>query len=114
MKILITGGAGFVGSRLARTLLQRGTLDGRKIEKIVLADQAPARDELLADPTVTAIAIEGLNSESLALAHAAVDAGKHLWYDKPAGDNWPEFGLLIDKLREQHRAARSKWSPRPP
>ena len=43
MKILITGGAGFVGSRLARTLLQRGTLDGRKIDKIVLgADGEPA------------------------------------------------------------------------
>ena len=28
MNILITGGAGFVGARLARTLLARGTLAG--------------------------------------------------------------------------------------
>ncbi len=42
MKILITGGTGFVGSRLARELLARGTLDGRRIEQLVLADQYPA------------------------------------------------------------------------
>jgi len=52
MKILITGGAGFVGARLARTLLQRGTLAGRPIAQLVLADQAPARAELLADARV--------------------------------------------------------------
>jgi nucleoside-diphosphate-sugar epimerase len=28
MKIVITGGGGFLGQRLARTLLQRGTLVG--------------------------------------------------------------------------------------
>ncbi|MDP3085521.1 MAG: NAD-dependent epimerase/dehydratase family protein, partial [Rubrivivax sp.] len=52
MKILITGGAGFVGSRLARTLLDQGSLAGRKIQTLVLADQAPARAELLADARV--------------------------------------------------------------
>ena len=45
MKVVITGGAGFLGQRLARTLLGRGTLTGRsgkqeKIERIVLADVA--------------------------------------------------------------------------
>ena len=45
MKLLITGGAGFVGTRLARSLLASATLAGRKIEKLVLADlMAPPED----------------------------------------------------------------------
>jgi D-erythronate 2-dehydrogenase len=52
MKILITGGAGFVGSRLAQRLLERGTLAGRPIESLVLADQAAAQPALLADARV--------------------------------------------------------------
>jgi nucleoside-diphosphate-sugar epimerase len=52
MKLLITGGAGFVGARLARTLLARGTLAGRAIAQVVLADQAPAPADLLADKHV--------------------------------------------------------------
>ncbi len=45
MKLLITGGAGFVGARLARELLRRGTLAGHTIEHLVLADQfAPPAD----------------------------------------------------------------------
>jgi D-erythronate 2-dehydrogenase len=39
MKLLITGGGGFLGARLARTLLDRGTLGGRRIGSLVLADQ---------------------------------------------------------------------------
>ncbi|MGE3908734.1 MAG: Gfo/Idh/MocA family protein [Chloroflexota bacterium] len=54
-------------------------------------------EELLADPRLLAVAIEGRNDESLAMAHAALDAGKHLWYDKPAGDDWPGFQALMHK-----------------
>lgn len=54
MKLLITGGAGFVGARLARTLLARGTLAGQKIEQVVLADQFAPPPDLLADPRVSA------------------------------------------------------------
>ena len=52
MKLLITGGAGFVGARLARTLLARATLAGRPIGQLVLADQAGAPPDLLADRRV--------------------------------------------------------------
>jgi D-erythronate 2-dehydrogenase len=55
MKILITGGTGFVGSRLARELLKRGALAGARIDRLVLADQYPAPDaaaDVARDPRV--------------------------------------------------------------
>jgi D-erythronate 2-dehydrogenase len=57
MKILITGGCGFLGARLARTLLAQGQLSlaggpARAIESITLADRAPPPDDLARDPRV--------------------------------------------------------------
>ena len=57
MNILITGGAGFIGARLARTLLARGRLAlaggaSRAIERIVLTDRVAPPDDLRADPRV--------------------------------------------------------------
>ncbi|HNW01791.1 MAG TPA: NAD-dependent epimerase/dehydratase family protein [Burkholderiaceae bacterium] len=54
MKLLITGGGGFVGARLARTLLARGTLNGQSVSSLVLADQFAPPADLLADPRVQA------------------------------------------------------------
>jgi nucleoside-diphosphate-sugar epimerase len=42
MKIVITGGAGFLGQRLARRLLERGELNGKAIASLVLADVVEA------------------------------------------------------------------------
>jgi len=54
MKLMITGGGGFVGARLARTLLQRETLAGQRIEQLVLTDIAAPPADLLADRRVQA------------------------------------------------------------
>ena len=54
MKLLITGGGGFLGDRLARALLARGTLAGQPITRVVLADIAPPRPDLLNDARVEA------------------------------------------------------------
>ncbi len=54
MRILITGGAGFIGRKLAQALLARGSLAGRTIERIRLVDIA--RAEGFDDPRIEAIA----------------------------------------------------------
>ena len=53
-RLLITGGAGFLGARLARALLAGGTLAGRRIEQIVLADLAAVPADLATDGRVQA------------------------------------------------------------
>ncbi|MCS7266917.1 MAG: SDR family oxidoreductase [Geminicoccaceae bacterium] len=42
MRVLITGAAGFIGSKLAKALLARGHLGGRTIERLRLVDVVPA------------------------------------------------------------------------
>ncbi len=52
MKLLITGGGGFVGARLARALLARGELAGQTIKTLVLTDQVASPADLIADARV--------------------------------------------------------------
>ncbi len=58
--VLITGGAGFLGSRLARDLLVAGALEvgggkARPLDRLTLVDRVPVPADLAADERVTAI-----------------------------------------------------------
>lgn len=77
MKLMITGGGGFVGSRLARALLARGTLAGERIDKLVLTDIAPPPADLLADARVEA-RVGPLLSQTEALREEPFDGVFHL------------------------------------
>ena len=73
MKVLITGGAGFLGRRLADKLAERGTLKGadgrdRAIDEIVLLDIVPAEE--LTDARIRVIV--GDISDAT-LLHRAID-----------------------------------------
>lgn len=57
--------------------------------------------EMLGDASIVGIASEGANVESLAQTEAIVRAGKHVWYDKPAGENWAGWQRVIALAREQ-------------
>ncbi len=110
MKLLITGGAGFVGARLARTLLQRGQLGGQAISRIVLADQAPAPADLLADARIEA-RIGPLLQHCEALRSEAVDGVFHLAsavsgeceadFDLGLRSNLDSTRALLDALRHR-------------
>jgi len=52
MKVLITGGAGFLGTQLGRTLLRRNHVLGRPLAKLALADLAEPEADLVSDPRV--------------------------------------------------------------
>lgn len=53
MKIVLTGGGGFLGHQLAQSILKRGTLNGRPVSQIVLLDAAFHRE--IPDPRVQTI-----------------------------------------------------------
>ncbi|HTX28512.1 MAG TPA: D-erythronate dehydrogenase [Streptosporangiaceae bacterium] len=60
MNVVITGGAGFLGSRLARELLAAGSLDladagPRPLSRLTLIDSAPAPPDLAGDARVTMV-----------------------------------------------------------
>ena len=53
------------------------------------------KSEMLEDESIVAIASEGRNIESLDQTEEIVTAGKHVWYDKPAGDNWGQWQRVV-------------------
>ncbi|MEM7536832.1 MAG: Gfo/Idh/MocA family oxidoreductase [Chloroflexota bacterium] len=59
-------------------------------------------DDLLNDPSIVAVASEGNNKESLDQTERIVSAGKHVWYDKPAGEDWTQWQRIVAQAKEQN------------
>jgi len=59
------------------------------------------QEQLLGDKTVSMVAIESTTARLLSLGRAAIDAGKHLHLDKPAGANLAEFKSLLDEAERR-------------
>jgi len=102
MKLMITGGGGFLGARLARTLLARGTLAGRRIERVVLTDLAAPPADLLADARVEA-RTGALLEQTAALRSESFDGVFHL-ASAVSGECEADFDLGLRSNLDSTRA----------
>lgn len=59
------------------------------------------KEEMLQDPSIVAIAVEGEVRHNLAYAREALAHGKHVWLDKPAGTDWDAFRQLVAMARSR-------------
>jgi nucleoside-diphosphate-sugar epimerase len=115
MNVVITGGGGFIGAKLARALLARGTLAGRKIARLVLADQAfpefpkDARLETLAgdisDPAFAARAIAS-DTDSIFHLAAVVSGAAEADFDLGMRVNLGGVRAVLDQARKCARPPR--------
>jgi nucleoside-diphosphate-sugar epimerase len=114
MNVLITGGAGFLGQRLARELLARGELSDsrgrvRRIARLVLADVVPANDFgdervriVTGDIADSALLRQAIDTDTTSIFHlAAIVSGQaEADFDLGMRINLDASRLLLDFCRE--------------
>jgi nucleoside-diphosphate-sugar epimerase len=116
MKILITGGGGFIGSRLTKSLLERGSLGGQSISRITLLDGAfpvaPPKDPRLEAVTGDVADAETLarvaSADTAAVFHlaAVVSGAAEADFDLGMRVNLKGIELLLERLRRCSRPPR--------
>ena len=74
----------------------------RKDEDVFKGVRWLSEQELLGDDTVQVVSVEGRVQDNLALARRAVEAGKHIHLDKPAGKSLDEFKALLDLAQQKN------------
>ena len=81
MKILITGGAGFLGTQLARAILARGSLRGERITALTLSDIAGTlAPDLAGNPLVRFV--RGNLSHRLQATQRGLSVAQHVATDQ--------------------------------
>ncbi len=60
-----------------------------------------SKEEMLEDESIVGIAVEGEIFENLGFAREVLVHGKHVWLDKPAGDDLAAFREVLDIARER-------------
>ena len=114
MRILVTGGAGFLGARLAREILRRGQLAGQTVTELVIADLFPAPADLQADPRVKSHAGPMLEQGDLLASGfegvfhlaSAVSGECELDFDLGMRSNLDSTRLLLDSIRRSGKVSR--------
>jgi len=113
MKVVITGGGGFIGAKLAKALLARGTLsdpDGaqQEISGLVLADQAfpdlpkdPRLHALAGDISDPAFAARAITQDTGAIFHlaAVVSGAAEADFDLGMRVNLGGMRAVLDQVR---------------
>ena len=115
MNVLITGGGGFIGSRLAKALIARGTLCGESLGRVTLLDGAfpyePKDPRLqvvkgdIAD-RATLERVAGADTNAVFHLAAVVSGGAEADFDLGMRVNLDGTRLLLERLRQCARPPR--------
>lgn len=113
MRIVITGGRGFVGTALARELVARGNFRGRPITALVLSDRVAAPDRAPGAPPYLSSVVAELRASLPRLFTEPVDVVFHLASAVSAEcERDFDLGLAanLDTTRAVLEAARAQWA----